>query len=127
VSRVSQGRAPIIHGDGSQTRDFVHVDDVIAVLLAAGAIQGEPQGEAINIGSGRAVSVLELAKTVRRLAGRDDLPPTHDAARPGDVPHSCADVSRAAETLGFSAEVDLERGLGELLAMSRDNHQAPVV
>ena len=104
-----QGVPCTIHGDGLQTRDFVHVDEVVeACLLAAGAPR-EASGRAINIGSGVAVSVVELAATVRRLFGGPA--PVHGPAREGEVRDSIADTAMAERVLGFKARVGLVEGL----------------
>ncbi|RBI61651.1 UDP-glucose 4-epimerase [halophilic archaeon] len=101
-----------VEGDGSQTRDFVHVDDVVqANLLAA---ETDHVGEAFNVGTGESVTVRELAETVRDVAGSDsDI--VHTDPRPGDIDHSEADVSKARERLGYEPTVSLRDGLESLL------------
>ena len=113
------GRAATIHGDGGQTRDFVHVHDVVrANLLAAGRLPlpgGDP-APVINVGRGASVSILETWRLVCAAAGVDPAPaPACGPARAGDVRHSRADVTRAAELLGWRSEVGLEEGLRALL------------
>lgn len=112
---VDQARrdAPItVHGDGEQTRDFVHVSDVVrANLLAATA---DVAGEAINVGTGEATTIERLATVVRDAVGADSEI-TYTDPRPGDIRHSRADVSRAREALGFRADVGLEAGIRTLL------------
>lgn len=101
-----------VDGDGSQTRDFVHVDDVVRANLLAATTANV--GRAYNVGTGRAVSVRELAETVQRVTETDSSI-VHTDPRPGDVQHSCADVSRARRELGVEAEIDLETGLRDLV------------
>ncbi|MEO8505345.1 MAG: NAD-dependent epimerase/dehydratase family protein [Acidobacteriota bacterium] len=109
VAAARLGAPCTIHGDGLQTRDFVHVDDVVeACLLAAGAPR-EASGRAINIGSGVAVSVVELAATVRRLFGGPAA--VHGPARDGEVRDSIADTGLAERLLGFRSQIDLVEGL----------------
>lgn len=101
-----------VQGDGDQTRDFVHVDDVVRANLAAATT--DAVGEAFNVATGESVTIATLAETIRELTGADS-PIEHVDARPGDIRHSRADVSKAERLLGFSAEIDLEEGLRTLL------------
>ncbi len=97
-----------VHGDGTQTRDFVHVDDVVEAVRRAAAT--DRTGTSFNVGTGSAVSILELAEHVREVTGSDS-PVTHEAPRPGDIEHSCADVSRARSALGYEPSRSLAEGL----------------
>ncbi len=103
------GEAPSIFGDGTQTRDFIHVSDVVrANLLASTAdIQG---AHALNIGAEAQTTVLELANTIRGLLGAI-APPKHVPARAGDIEHSRADIRRARELIGFEPGLSLTEGL----------------
>ena len=112
LARLKEGRAALIFDDGLQTRDFVHVDDVVRANLAA-AVRPGVSGQAFNIGSGRATTILELYRLLAALAGRDDQPPRFAPPRPGDIRHSSGPVAKAARLLGFSAEVDLRDGLAD--------------
>lgn len=123
VDQVLAGAAPTVHGDGAQTRDFVHVDDVVRALMLAAAAPAGP--EPINIGTGQRVSVLDLASRIAELAGRPDLTPVHAAPRAGDVPHSVADVARSRASLGFEAQTPLEDGLRGLIEARRGSAPAP--
>ena len=103
----------VVYGDGSQTRDFVNVRDVVEAVLAA--VQNEDvEGEVFNVGSGRPTSVDELAKTVLDLAGVN-LKICYEEPRVGDVKQSYADVSKAEKFLGYKPEVTLRDGLRTLL------------
>ncbi|WP_256300985.1 NAD-dependent epimerase/dehydratase family protein [Haloarchaeobius salinus] len=115
LSRAREGEPLVIHGDGTQTRDFVHVDDVVRSMLAAATT--DATGEAFNVGTGETTTVRELARLVQETVpgGVDVL---HDDPRPADIEHSCADVRKAREELGFEAEVALEAGLRRLAARS---------
>jgi UDP-glucose 4-epimerase len=101
-----------VQGDGEQTRDFVHVDDVVRANIAAATT--EAVGEAFNVATGESVTITDLAETIRELTGADS-PIEHVDARPGDIRHSRADVSKAERLLDFSAEIDLEEGLRTLV------------
>jgi UDP-glucose 4-epimerase len=112
VSRALGGEPLVVHGDGTQTRDFVHVSDVVRATLAAATTTDT--GRAFNVGTGRRVSVRELAETVRSATGSDSEI-VHREERPGDLEHSQADVTRARRVLGFESTVDLCDGIGSLL------------
>ena len=101
-----------VEGDGTQTRDFIHVDDVVQANLAAATT--DYVGAGFNVGSGEETSILELAEAVREAANAD-VPIEHVDPREGDIQRSCADISRAREVLGFEPTVDLETGLRDLL------------
>ena len=101
-----------VHGDGKQTRDFVHVDDVVeANRLAA---QTENVGTAYNVGTGQSVTIRHLAEQVRD-AVESESEIVHTDPREGDIRHSRADISRARERLGFCPSIDLESGLETLV------------
>ncbi|MFG0274792.1 MAG: SDR family NAD(P)-dependent oxidoreductase [Phycisphaerales bacterium] len=113
--RLLAGEAPVIHGDGEQTRDFIAVTEVVRALLLAGASSDALRGETVNLGCGNAVTVNELARIMARLVGREDLAPVHEGERAGDVRHSVADMAKAYAVLGFQARGDLESGLADLV------------
>ncbi|HEV7830934.1 MAG TPA: NAD-dependent epimerase/dehydratase family protein [Pseudonocardiaceae bacterium] len=101
------GRGVQIYGDGLQRRDFVHVDDAIAAVLAAW--DRRFTGTAI-IGSGASVTVLELLDVVRAVTGCP-LPAEHVAAKPGEMPAVIVDISQACAQLGYRPTVSLVDGL----------------
>jgi UDP-glucose 4-epimerase len=105
-----------VNGDGEQTRDFVYVGDVARANCLALLAPEEVAGAVVNVGSGRATSIMEAWKTIARLAGRGGLLPNQGPERAGDVRHSLADVTRARELLRFEAETSLKDGLAATLA-----------
>jgi UDP-N-acetylglucosamine 4-epimerase len=106
----ARGEAPTIFGDGSQSRDFTFVEDAVrANLLAAGA-PADRCGRAYNVGSGRAATVVDLARAIAALMGVT-AEPKFEPARAGDVMRSLASTADAEEALGFRAAVMLEEGL----------------
>ena len=108
VSLMLDGDRPVIFGDGEQSRDFTYVDNAVeANVLAA---EGDVTGEAFNVGTGGRVTVNELVDALNETLDTD-LDPIHNDPRPGDVRHSHADVSKAAELLGYEPEVGFEAGL----------------
>ena len=109
--------APTIHGDGTFSRDFTHVDNaVFANLLAAVAPIDRLRGQAINVGCGQRISIRELAKRIARVTGGGDIEPVFAPARAGDVPHSLASLERARTVLGYEVVRSLDEGLGETAA-----------
>lgn len=114
MERIERGEPPIIFGDGTQTMDFVHVDDVArANLLAAAATVSDV---ALNVGSGSETSLAELARLLCDAMGRPDLVPEHAAERAvNPVQRRLADVDAARRLIGFAAQVPLEDGLRELV------------
>jgi UDP-glucose 4-epimerase len=112
TERLLSGRDPMINGDGSQTRDYVHVDDVVEANLRAadGAALG-----AFNVGTGRECDVNELYAHISRAAGVD-REVEHGPAKPGEQQRSRLDVSRAARLLEWQPKVGLEDGLAGTVA-----------
>jgi UDP-N-acetylglucosamine 4-epimerase len=111
LARLRAGQSPIVFGDGEQTRDFCHVEDVVAAnLLAAETTNNEALGGVLNVAGGSGASLNDLLRLLRAATGAD-LPAVYEAERPGDIRHSVADITRARETLGFSPAVSLEVGL----------------
>ena len=109
ITEMRDGRQPVVHGNGEQSRDFTHIDDVVAAnLLAMDA--PDAWGGVFNIACGEDHSINELVAILNRLLDRD-LEPIHTARRPGDVERSWADISRAEQVLGYVPEVDFEEGV----------------
>jgi nucleoside-diphosphate-sugar epimerase len=118
IAKMLRGEAPAIHGDGEQSRDFVYVGDVAeANVLAAGA--PGLRGEAMNIACGSGTTVNALAARINAVLGTR-IVPVQEAARPGDVRHSYADVTAAAERLGFRPSVPFEEGLERTIRWYRE-------
>jgi UDP-glucose 4-epimerase len=109
MDRAVAGRAPVIYGDGEQTRDFVYVQDVVAANLRA-ATEKSAAGRVFNIGTGHTITVSGLWQSVAKLAGIA-LSPEYQAARDGDILHSVAAIDAARQHLGFAPEVGFEDGL----------------
>jgi len=114
INRIKRGLPLTIFGDGEQTRDFVHVEDVVEANMLALKCRNAI-GEVFNIGTGVATSIKQLAQTLLELTNRKDLEILHCEAREGDVRHSVADISKAKEKLGYRPKVALKEGLKKLL------------
>lgn len=113
ITAVLEGRRPVINGSGDISRDFVFVDDVVeANLLAARA--SSPSALTCNIASGSRTSLVELLRAVGVAAGRV-VEPLFGPPRPGDIPHSQADISLARQALGFAVGVPLQEGIARTL------------
>ena len=119
IERLSSGKPPVIYGDGSQTRDFIYVEDVVRAFI--GALNCEhASGRVLNVATGNPTSIRELAYTLIRLFDADGMEPLYQDAREGDIEHSYADISEAKNHLGFVPEVSLKEGLLELINNSLD-------
>ena len=116
-SRILHGRPPVVYEDGLQSRDFVHVSDVVQANLLA-LTHDQMDGGVFNVGTGRALTVLQVARTlVDCLDGGVEPEITHQF-RAGDIRHCVADVSRI-ERLGYRAAVPFETGMAELVEWVR--------
>ncbi|MFC7045382.1 NAD-dependent epimerase/dehydratase family protein [Halobacteriaceae archaeon GCM10025711] len=112
VEQALAGGPITVEGDGTQTRDFVHVSDVVQANLLAATTPHV--GEAFNVGTGTSVSVLELARKIREATGVDaDV--VHTDPRPGDIDQSCPDIEKARSLLGYEPTVTLDDGLGSVV------------
>lgn len=109
IEKVMNDEPPVIYGDGEQTRDFVFVEDVARAFERAAETK-ESDGKRINVASGKAISMNELARTIIELAGKD-LGPVHEDPRPGDIKHSVASVEEAKRILDWEARTPLTDGL----------------
>lgn len=110
--RAEKGQDLVVYGDGCQTRDYVHVADVVEANLAA-MCAADADGSPLNIGTGQPTDLIRLADTIVRLNGEHGRI-LYAEARPGDIPHSCADTAAAKRRLGFEAQIGLEAGLTSL-------------
>lgn len=115
LDRALAGDPLVVHGDGSQTRDFVHVDDVVRANLLAATT--DAAGEAYNVGTGERISIRELAELVVEVTGSGSEI-RHTTPRPGDIDRSCADVTKARNRLGYRPSVGLDEGLRRLIEWS---------
>jgi UDP-glucose 4-epimerase len=107
--RLRDHQPPTVNGDGTQTRDYVYVGDVVAANLAAAA-RPDVGGE-FNIGTGRESSVLDIVDALREISGADWFQPQFAPLPAGEVPRSCLDISDAREQLGWEPTVALLEGL----------------
>jgi UDP-glucose 4-epimerase len=124
IEALSQGRAPMVLGDGQQTRDFTYVGDVVNGVLSAAEAPGVA-GEVINVAVGGRISLLDLINTINRILGTA-IAPTFGPAREGDVRDSQADIAKAQRLLGFAPSVSFEEGLRRTVAWYQTTQKKPV-
>lgn len=110
MDRMSREEAPIIFGDGSQTRDFTYVENAVHANLLACHGSREMVGNAFNIACSKNISLCQLVSHINSLMS-GDLQPIFTSPRPGDVKHSLADISKAQRLMGYSPKVDFAEGL----------------
>jgi UDP-glucose 4-epimerase len=111
---MTEGRRPIIYGDGQQTRDFTYVANAVAANLAACDAEDPLGGAVFNVGTGSRISLLDLVSALNEILGTD-LAPQFQPARAGDVRDSQADISRIRSVLGYKPEIDFAEGLRRTL------------
>ncbi len=112
VDAAIKGTAPVLHGDGSQTRDFLNVKDMVEALRAVAMQKGK--NATYNVSFGKPVRITELLETVQRIAGKN-IEPKRGPKRPGDIERSELSSEKFREAYGWKPEVKLEDGIGELL------------
>ncbi len=118
VLRYLAGQAPVIHGDGEQSRDFTYVSNVVEANLRAAEAPGA-SGGVFNIGCGGRTTVKDLALIIRDILS-SRVEPVHDPDRPGDVKQSHADISQARARLGYVPRVNFREGLERTVAWYKD-------
>jgi len=117
-ARIKNQHRPLIFEDGQQTRDFIHVRDIVQ---ANRLVMTHPQAayEAFNVGTGRPTSILEIARTLSRLYGESVEPEITQKFRAGDIRHCYAEIAKL-RALGFAPSISLEEGLRDLVAWGRE-------
>jgi UDP-glucose 4-epimerase len=116
LERLAAGQQTAIFGDGEQSRDFVHVEDVVGSLLAA----TDRNGGVFNVGTAVETTVAELHALCARVVGVD-AQPAREAARPGDARRSVLDPEHAAAALGWRASIVLDDGIAKTAAAVRED------
>ena len=118
LSRLMNGKQPVVFEDGGQLRDFVSIHDVVDCLVL---MLEQPGADfvPVNIGSGQAITILDIARLLARLLGTSIEPLVTHTGRKFDIRHNTADIARARTTLGFEPKVTLEQGFAELIEWAR--------
>jgi nucleoside-diphosphate-sugar epimerase len=120
LSKIMQDINPTIFGDGEQSRDFTYVKDVVRANMLAATSKDAP-GNAMNIASGKPITLNELTTIMMKACGKEHLAIEHTDLRPGDILHSYADTTLAKRLLGFEPEYDAVSGFMDLLENYKGN------
>ena len=130
IAALAAGRSPIVYGDGTQTRDFTFVEDVIEAFMLAAEQEKIAPGDVLNVAGGSETSLLELIDTLNGLFG-SQVEPQFEPARSGEVHRSLSDASKAERVLGWRPRWELAAALQECIAShaakSRDRSRAELV
>src|SRR5664279_881024 len=118
ISQLLNDRAPMVFEDGRQLRDFIHVQDV-ADAFAAVLDSDLPIWDTFNVGSGRAITVGEMARALARMLHKDIAPQVLGKYRVGDIRHCFPDITKMRETFGFAPRRSFESGMHELISWVR--------
>lgn len=118
MSRIKNGKPPIINEDGFQTRDFIHIHDVTRANIA-GLEKDEANDQVFNVGSGKPIAITEVAEILIRLQKSSVTAEITKRVRKLDVRHCYADISKISQLLGWKPHVSFENGLGEVLEWSQ--------
>ena len=118
LSRLLNGKQPIVFEDGGQLRDFVSIHDVVDCLVL---MLDKPGADylPVNIGSGETITILDIAQLLARLLGVSIEPQITQTGRKFDIRHNTADISRARQRLGYAPKVSLEEGFSELIEWAK--------
>ena len=115
IKLMKNGKQPTINGDGSFSRDFTYVDNTIqANILALTTKNKECFGEVFNIGAGGQITLLELIEVIKTELN-SNIEPILGQNRPGDIPHSNADISKAKNMLGYNPKISFNEGMKKLI------------
>lgn len=120
LKMMLSGERPIIFGDGTQTRDFVYVDNVIQANLRACLAPNDANGEAFNIAFGGKLDLNAMLAALEKVLGIE-VEPVYLEERAGDIKHSSADISKAKRVLRFAPRWDFEKGIAEAIEWYREN------
>jgi nucleoside-diphosphate-sugar epimerase len=119
IRALMSGQAPVIFGDGEQSRDFTYVENVVDANVLAGDALGAAGG-VYNVACGQSATINELVAELRDQL-ESDVQPVYRPSRPGDVRHSMADISAARRDLGYEPSVGLREGLSRTIEHMRDD------
>lgn len=122
--RALAGEPLIIFGDGEQTRDFTYVADTARGIIEAG-LSDHMIGETVNIGSGKEITINQLAEKILKVLNKPEIQVIHEGPRPGDTLRLFADISKAEKLCGFKPQVSLDRALEHLREWYLSLEQSP--
>ena len=125
LSRLMNDKPPVVFEDGGQLRDFVSIHDVVTCLVLMLERSGTDYLP-VNVGSGQTVTILEIARLLAKLLGKSIEPEVTQTGRKFDIRHNTADITLAAEKLGFEPKVTLEQGFTELIEWAKTSPDGAV-
>ena len=114
------GEQPVINGNGSQSRDFTYIENVIEANLKACLAPDKASGEAFNVAYGGREYLIDIYYALTKALGKD-IEPIFEPDRPGDIKHSNADISKAKRLLGYDPQYDFAHGLNEAIEWYKEN------
>jgi len=114
IQRLLRNESLLIYGDGNQSRDFIHVQDVVEANMLA-LENEEADGEILNVGTGKSTSINELARMLLELMNKNCGKIVHARAKRGDIRYSCADTTKAKKIIGLNPKYTLEDELRKLV------------
>jgi len=114
IERIINDKPPIIYGNGEQTRDFVYVKDVVDASIKA-LEKEEAIGEVFNIGSGKAITINQLAEILLEIFGKEKLKPIYEKERIGDIKNSYASIDKVSKILEYKPKYTLRNGLEDMI------------
>lgn len=120
IKQLLNGEQPVINGDGSQSRDFTYIENVIEANLKSCLAPHEAAGQAFNIAYGGREYLIDIYHALTKALGKD-VEPRFGPVRAGDIKHSNADITKARTILGYNPEYDFERGLNEAIEWYKAN------
>lgn len=118
ITSMAAGRSPVVFGDGTQSRDFSHVQNVIEANLAACQAPQAALGQAFNVACGERTTLLDLVQTINTILGTN-ITPQFEPPRAGDIKHSLADIGNAAKWLGWTPCIRFPDGIRKAVAWYR--------
>jgi UDP-glucose 4-epimerase len=116
---LRNGKEPTIFGDGTQTRDFIYVKDVVKANLMV-AYHPKARGEIFNVATGNPIDINSLTKLILKYSQREDLNINYGPKRAGDILHSYADISKIKEQIGFEPGYTVNTGVAEYISQLKD-------
>lgn len=119
LSRIKNGKRPIVYEDGNQSRDFVSIHDVVQSNMLA-LEKSEGDYNVFNVGAGVPVKIVDIARTIAELFGSEIKPEISNSYRKGDIRHCYADINRISRVLGYERQVPFDEGMRELMEWARD-------
>ena len=120
VSALMKDKPPTIFDDGEQSRGFTYIDNVTQANWLCGQTD-QAKGQVLNISTPDAVTVNTVVNTIKNLLGKEHIEPVYTDPRPGDIKHSLADVSRAAQTIGYKTDVSFKQGIQKAIDWYKAN------